>query len=147
MSAVGGAESQAVGEKEAKALAKEVDLMIVVGSKTSANTSHLAEILSEITTTIHIETEKEIGVQVNGKLRGSIDIKPDEDKDSILNKALNKAKEYHGNNNNLPCSNMDFGTADEINTILTAKAKNYKFEKISRLLFLIEIVPFYLLVI
>ena len=34
--------------------------MIVVGSKTSANTSHLAEILSEITATIHIETEDEI---------------------------------------------------------------------------------------
>jgi len=47
-------------QKEAKALAQEVDLMIVVGSKTSANTSHLAEILSEITQTIHIETEKEI---------------------------------------------------------------------------------------
>ena len=34
--------------------------MIVVGSKTSANTSHLAEILSTITKTIHIETEDEI---------------------------------------------------------------------------------------
>lgn len=47
-------------QKEAKALAKEVELMIVVGSKTSANTTHLAEILNEITTTIHIETEQEI---------------------------------------------------------------------------------------
>ena len=47
-------------QKEAKNLAKEVELMIVVGSKTSANTSHLAEILSDITKTIHIETEDEI---------------------------------------------------------------------------------------
>ncbi|MCR4881147.1 MAG: 4-hydroxy-3-methylbut-2-enyl diphosphate reductase [bacterium] len=47
-------------QKEAKNLAQEVELMIVVGSKTSANTSHLAEILSNITPTIHIETEDEI---------------------------------------------------------------------------------------
>ena len=47
-------------QSEAKTLAAKVDLMIVVGSKTSANTSHLSEILSSITTTIHIETEKEI---------------------------------------------------------------------------------------
>ena len=47
-------------QKEAKNLAQEVELMIVVGSKTSANTSHLAEILSGITKTIHIETEEEI---------------------------------------------------------------------------------------
>ncbi len=47
-------------QSEAKTLAKEVDLMIVVGSRTSANTTHLAEILKPITATIHIETEKEI---------------------------------------------------------------------------------------
>ena len=34
--------------------------MIVVGSKKSANTTHLAEILKDITSTIHIETEKEL---------------------------------------------------------------------------------------
>lgn len=47
-------------QQAAKELANEVDLMIVVGSKLSANTTHLAEILSPITTTLHIETEKEI---------------------------------------------------------------------------------------
>ncbi len=36
-----------------------------------------------------IEQEKEIGVQVNGKLRASIKIAIDEDKESIENKALN----------------------------------------------------------
>ena len=47
-------------QSEAKELAKESDLMIVVGSKKSANTTHLAEILKDITSTIHIETEKEL---------------------------------------------------------------------------------------
>ena len=45
---------------EAKELAKESDLMIVVGSKKSANTTHLAEILKAITSTIHIETSEEL---------------------------------------------------------------------------------------
>ena len=40
--------------KKAKELAKESDLMIVVGSRKSANTSHLAEILKDCTKTIHI---------------------------------------------------------------------------------------------
>ena len=34
--------------------------MIVVGSKKSANTTHLAEILKAITSTIHIETSEEL---------------------------------------------------------------------------------------
>ena len=34
--------------------------MVVVGSKKSANTTHLAEILREITKTIHIETDEEL---------------------------------------------------------------------------------------
>ncbi len=47
-------------QNEATELAKNSDLMIVVGSKKSANTTHLAEILTNITKTIHIENEKEI---------------------------------------------------------------------------------------
>ena len=34
--------------------------MIVVGGRTSANTTHLAEILKNITKTAHIETEQEL---------------------------------------------------------------------------------------
>ncbi len=47
-------------QTEAKELAQRNDLVIVVGSKKSANTTHLAEITREITETIHIETEKEL---------------------------------------------------------------------------------------
>ena len=52
--------STSMRQKEAKDLAKESDLMIVVGSKKSANTTHLAEILTGITKTIHIETDEEL---------------------------------------------------------------------------------------
>jgi 4-hydroxy-3-methylbut-2-enyl diphosphate reductase len=52
--------STALRQNEAKNLAQESDLMVVVGSKKSANTTHLAEILSGITNTIHIETANEI---------------------------------------------------------------------------------------
>ena len=52
--------STSLRQNEAKDLAKESDLMIVVGSKKSANTTHLAEILKGITATIHIETEDEL---------------------------------------------------------------------------------------
>ncbi len=53
-------QSTAMRQSEAKELAKDSDLMVVVGSKKSANTTHLAEILKDITKTIHIETEKEL---------------------------------------------------------------------------------------
>lgn len=53
-------QSTAMRQSEAKELAKESDLMVVVGSKKSANTSHLAEILKNITSTIHIENDSEL---------------------------------------------------------------------------------------
>lgn len=53
-------QSTSMRQKEAKELAKESDLVIVVGSKKSANTTHLAEILKEITHTIHIENADEL---------------------------------------------------------------------------------------
>ncbi len=53
-------QSTAMRQKEAKELAKESELMIVVGSRKSANTSHLAEILQEYTKTIHIENDSEL---------------------------------------------------------------------------------------
>ena len=52
--------STSLRQTEARNLAQESDLMVVVGSKKSANTTHLAEILSEITSTIHIETSAEL---------------------------------------------------------------------------------------
>lgn len=47
-------------QEEAAQMAQNNDLMIVVGSKNSANTTHLADICKEFTTTIHIESEKEL---------------------------------------------------------------------------------------
>lgn len=52
--------STSMRQSEAKELAKESDLVIVVGSKKSANTTHLAEILKDITKTIHIENDEEL---------------------------------------------------------------------------------------
>lgn len=57
--------STSLRQNEARDLAKESDLMVVVGSKKSANTTHLAEILTGITNTVHIETEKELELYNN----------------------------------------------------------------------------------
>lgn len=56
-------QSTAMRQKEAKELAQESDLMIVVGSKKSANTTHLAEILKNCTKTIHIENDSELNME------------------------------------------------------------------------------------
>lgn len=52
--------STAMRQSEAEELAEESDLMIVVGSKKSANTTHLAEILKGVSKTIHIEDDNEL---------------------------------------------------------------------------------------
>ena len=65
--------STAKRQKEAVEIAKESDLMIVIGSKNSANTTHLAEILKEITPTIHIEDSQELK-NYNEILKKSINI-------------------------------------------------------------------------
>ena len=52
--------STTMRQQEARKLAEKSDLMIVVGSKKSANTTHLAEILSDITKTLHIETREDL---------------------------------------------------------------------------------------
>ena len=53
-------QSTAKRQAEAQELAQTCDLMVVVGSKKSANTTHLAEILKNITKTIHIENDSEL---------------------------------------------------------------------------------------
>ncbi len=65
--------STTMRQMEAKELAKNSDLMIVVGSKKSANTSHLTEILKDITNTIHIETTQDL-IQYKDIIQNSINI-------------------------------------------------------------------------
>ncbi|HBG81588.1 TPA: 4-hydroxy-3-methylbut-2-enyl diphosphate reductase [candidate division CPR2 bacterium] len=47
-------------QKAAMKLAKEVEIMIVIGGKNSSNTTKLKEICGQIVKTHHIETEKEL---------------------------------------------------------------------------------------
>lgn len=60
-------------QNEALKLAKENELMIVAGSKNSANTTHLAQITKEITNTIHIESAKELK-QYNDEIKNAYKI-------------------------------------------------------------------------
>ncbi len=66
-------QSTAMRQAEAKEMAQKSDLMVVVGSKKSANTTHLAEILKDITKTVHIENDSELD-QYIGLLKDSKEI-------------------------------------------------------------------------
>ncbi len=57
--------STAMRQNEAKELAQTSDLVVVVGSKKSANTTHLAEILEGVSKTIHIENDSELDSYTN----------------------------------------------------------------------------------
>ena len=58
-------QSTAKRQAEAQEMAQTTDLMVVVGSKKSANTTHLAEILKDITNTIHIENDSELESKID----------------------------------------------------------------------------------
>lgn len=77
-------------QEEARAIAKKVDLILVLGGKDSANTKRLAEVCRPFTRTHHIESEKEIekawfknvnkvgivtGASTPGELIGKVKIK------------------------------------------------------------------------
>ena len=52
-------------QQEAKTLAKESDLIIIIGGKNSANTTHLAQITADIAPSIHIETVNELSSYID----------------------------------------------------------------------------------
>ena len=88
--------STSLRQNEAKELAKNSDLMVVVGSKKSANTTHLAEILKSITKTIHIEQEVELdNYQDLIKLSKNIGVTAGASTpDTIIKNVLNKLETY-----------------------------------------------------
>lgn len=86
--------STSLRQNEAKNLAEESDLMIVTGSKKSANTTHLAEILTPICKTIHIEDENELNAY-NGLLQNARNIGVTagaSTPDYIINNVIDKIK-------------------------------------------------------
>ena len=76
-----------------KELAKESDLMIVVGSKKSANTTHLAEILKDFTKTIHIENDIELNKELLNNARTIGITAGASTPEQIINKVISKIKE------------------------------------------------------
>lgn len=91
--------STSLRQKEAKNLAKESDLMIVVGSRKSANTTHLAEILTNITNTIHIENDQELEIY-DDLIRKSVNISVTagaSTPEDIINKVIRKLNDKNIN--------------------------------------------------
>ena len=88
-------QSTAMRQSEAKKMAQTSDLMIVVGSKKSANTTHLAEILKDITKTIHIENDSELEINFDFiKNAKEIGITAGASTpENIINKVVNKIKQ------------------------------------------------------
>jgi len=87
--------STTLRQNEAKLLAQQSDLMIVIGSKKSANTTHLANILSNITKTIHIESDNEL-LNFNDDIEKAFNIgvaAGASTPDYIIQKVLEKLKE------------------------------------------------------
>ena len=87
-------QSTAKRQAEAKEMAQSSDLMVVVGSKKSANTTHLAEILKGITNTIHIENDTELG-EFEGFIKSSTEIgitAGASTPQNIINKVIEKIK-------------------------------------------------------
>lgn len=84
--------STAMRQKEARELAEESDLMVVVGSKKSANTTHLAEILNKCTKTIHIENDSELNLQMFENVKNIGITAGASTPQSVINKVINYIK-------------------------------------------------------
>lgn len=85
-------QSTAMRQKEARELASESDLMIVVGSKKSANTTHLAEILKNCTKTIHIENDTELKENMLENINNIGITAGASTPQVVINKVINKIK-------------------------------------------------------